>query len=79
MVNGSNHFDNGFPLMNHLDIAIDVNDGELALPNYAKVYHVMMMPPKFLAWRELIPHSDYLRIVVRKIGDLRAIPALRGA
>ena len=79
VVNGAYHFNNGFTLMNHLDIAIDVNDGEFALLKVAKVYHVMMVPSKFLTWRKLIPHRYYLSILLRKTGKVGAIPSLRSA
>ena len=76
MVNGSDHFNNGLPLMNHLDISIDVNDSEFALLNKTEIYHVMMVPTKFLAWWKLISNCDYLSIFLRESRKVCAVPTL---
>lgn len=76
MVNGADHFHNGFSLMNHLDVSIDVDDGKFALLDKAEIVHVMMMPAKFFAWRELISNCDYLSIFLRESWKVCAIPAL---
>ena len=79
VVNGAYHLNNGFSLAEHLDISINVTNSEVALLNIAKVYHVVMVPSKFLARRELISHSNDFRIFLWKIRNLCAIPALLGA
>ena len=42
MVNGADHFHNGFSLMNHLDVSIDVDDGTFALLDKAEIVHVIV-------------------------------------
>ena len=56
VVDSAYHFNNGLSLVHHLDIAIDVDNGEFALLNKPKVYHVVVVPCEFLSRRKLISY-----------------------
>ena len=44
VVDGANHFDDGFAFVHGLLLAVEADDGEIALHQYAVVHHWMMMP-----------------------------------
>ena len=48
MVDGSDHLDDGFPLVYDLRSAVLVDDGQFALHQHAVVHHGMVMPVQLL-------------------------------
>ena len=79
VMDGVHHLHNDLALMNHLLIAVLVNDSQFALHQYAVVHHRVVVPAQLLPSRDLVLHSHYFRPALQVIRQLHAVPALTGA
>ena len=79
MVDGAYHLDDGFAFVNGFFVAVEADDGEIALYQYAVVHHRMVMPAEFLPGWYLILDGYNFGTTLKIVGKQGSVPALAGA
>ena len=78
VVDSIHHLHDDFALIYSLFLAVEADNGQLALYQYAVVHHGVVMPAQLLSGRYLIFHGHHFWVSLQVVGQLGTIPALAG-